>query len=68
MKEELQLQKAVLHILDNNNPAYSTEFLDDTMPGGPIERTIIFQAPFDRCDREQDYETVWKHFEDRFEK
>ena len=27
---------------------------DDTMPGGPIERTIEYVAPFDRCDREQD--------------
>jgi hypothetical protein len=26
-------------------------------PGGPVERTIEYLAPFDRCDREQDYET-----------
>lgn len=25
---------------------------DDTMPGGPVERTIEYVAPFDRCDRE----------------
>ena len=30
--------------------------LDDTLPGGPVERTIEYHAPFDRCDREQDYE------------
>ena len=39
---------------------------DDTLPGGPRERTIVYEAPFDRCDREQDYAVVWKHFEKRF--
>lgn len=39
---------------------------DDTMPGGPVERTITYNAPFDRCDREKDYEVVWKEFERRF--
>ena len=39
---------------------------DDTQPGGPVERTIEYIAPFDRCDREQDYDTVWRHFEDKF--
>lgn len=32
---------------------------DDTLPGGPVERDIVYEAPFDRCDREQDYATVW---------
>lgn len=41
---------------------------DDTMPGGPVERTIEYVAPFDRCDREQDYETAWKFFEDEYGK
>lgn len=39
---------------------------DDTMPGGPVERTIEYVAPFDRCDREQDYETAWKYFEKKY--
>lgn len=39
--------------------------IDDTLPGGPRERTIIHEAPFDRCDREQDYEIVWAEFERR---
>ena len=39
---------------------------DDTMPGGPIERTIEYVAPFDRCDREKDYETAWKFFEEKY--
>lgn len=40
--------------------------IDDTMPGGPVERTIEYVAPFDRCDREKDYEEVWATFEKRF--
>lgn len=39
---------------------------DDTMPGGPVERTIEYVAPFDRCDREADYETAWKFFEEKY--
>lgn len=39
---------------------------DDTMPGGPIERTIEYVAPFDRCDREKDYEIAWKFFEEKY--
>ena len=42
--------------------------LDDTQPGGPVERTITYEAPFDRCDREKDYEEVWANFENRFKK
>lgn len=38
---------------------------DDTMPGGPIERTIIYKAPFTKCDREKDYEVAWAEFERR---
>ena len=39
---------------------------DDTLPGGPRVRTIVYEAPFDRCDREEDYETAWAEFERRF--
>lgn len=39
---------------------------DDTMPSGPIERTIEYVAPFDRCDREKDYEIAWKFFEEKY--
>ena len=40
-------------------------FMDDTQPGGPVERTVEYHAPFDRCDREKDYEIAWKAFEER---
>jgi len=38
---------------------------DDTMPNGPIVRTIVYVAPFAKCDREKDYEVAWVEFERR---
>lgn len=38
---------------------------DDTLPGGPRERTISYPAPFNKCDREADYATAWKAFAER---
>ena len=38
-------------------------FMDDTLPGGPIERTIEYQAPFVKPDREEDYKRAWAFFE-----
>ena len=43
--------------------AVSRTIMDDTLPGGPIERTITYEAPFDRCDRVQDYRLAWAFFE-----
>ena len=37
---------------------------DNTMPIGPREKIIEYIAPFDRCDREQDYATAWKFFDE----
>ena len=37
---------------------------DDTLPDGPRERVIEYLAPFDRCDREADYATAWKFFDE----
>lgn len=39
--------------------------IDDTQPDGPRERVIVYEAPFDRCDRERDYAEVWRAFEER---
>ena len=47
---------------------FTRTITDDTMPGGPVERTIEYLAPFDRCDREQDYETAWRFFEEKYGK
>lgn len=40
-------------------------FMDDTLPGKPVKRTVEYHAPFDRYDREKDYEIAWKEFERR---
>jgi len=42
---------------------FSRTILDDTLPGGPVERTITYEAPFDRCDRVKDYRIAWEFFE-----
>lgn len=53
-------------IKDAKSGTFTRTITDDTMPGGPMERTIEYVAPFDRCDREQDYETAWAFFEERY--
>ena len=35
------------------------------MRGGPIKRTLTYEAPFDRCDREADYALAWAEFKRR---
>ena len=41
--------------------------MDDTLPGGPVERVVEYYAPFDRCDREEDYRAAWAAFSLRFD-
>lgn len=41
----------------------SKTYMDDTQPGGPIERTIVYEAPFFKPDREEDYAIAWAFFE-----
>lgn len=53
-------------IKDAKSGVFTRTITDDTQPGGPVERTIEYVAPFDRCDREEDYETVWAYFEEKF--
>ena len=38
---------------------------DTTIQGGPIVRTVTYQAPFFSMNREQDYEGAWKEFSRR---
>jgi hypothetical protein len=40
----------------------SRTIIDDTLPEGPVERTLTYVAPFDRCDRVEDYRVAWKRF------
>ena len=53
-------------IKDMQSGTVTRTITDDTQPGGPVERTITYHAPFDRCNREQDYEEVWSNFKKRF--
>jgi len=39
--------------------------IDDTLPGGPREKQITYTAPFDRCNRDNDYRQTWAVFEER---
>lgn len=41
----------------------SKTWMDDTLPGGPREKTVTYYAPFDCCDREADYREVWGNLE-----
>jgi hypothetical protein len=50
-------------ICDKTSGTVSRTIIDDTLPGGPIERTITYEAPFDRCDRVEDYRVAWEFFE-----
>jgi hypothetical protein len=45
--------------------AKSTNPSPTTFLGSSIERTIIYKAPFVKCDREEDYEVAWREFERR---
>ncbi|MDM8536622.1 hypothetical protein QUF70_07710 [Desulfobacterales bacterium HSG17] len=54
------------NIKDMQTGTVDRTITDDTLPGGPVERTITYEAPFDCCDREKDYEVVWVEFERRF--
>lgn len=38
---------------------------DDTLPNGPIQRAIVYQAPFTLCNRVEDYRTAWAFFSQR---
>jgi hypothetical protein len=48
-----------------NNTRIQRRVMDDTMPGGPVERIVEYVAPFGLADREQDYRVAWAEFERR---
>lgn len=52
-------------VCDMKSGTFDVVIEDDTMPGGPIQRTITYEAPFDRCDRETDYALAWAEFKRR---
>lgn len=52
-------------IRDLREGTVTKTFPDDTLPGGPVERTVEYRAPFFKPDREQDYRIAWAFFEHR---
>jgi hypothetical protein len=50
----------ILHLSEG---VVSKTFMDDTLPGGPTERTVEYHAPFFKPDREMDYRIAWEIFE-----
>ena len=40
--------------------------IDNTLPGGPREKTITYVAPFYLPNREEDYRVAWELFTERF--
>jgi len=50
-------------IIDMEEGEIHRTIIDDTTPDGPMERTIIYKAPFEKCNREKDYEIAWEYFE-----
>jgi len=49
-------------IQDMETGSVSRTILDDTLPGGPVERTIAYEAPWTLCDRVEDYQAAWDTF------
>ena len=50
-------------IKDMTEGTVTRTFMDDTLPGGPRERTITYYAPFFKMNREEDYARAWTYFE-----
>jgi hypothetical protein len=46
-------------IKDLQSGTVTRTVLDTTLPTGPVERIITYEAPFTKRDREQDYAMVW---------
>ena len=53
-------------IKDRSSGTVERTIEDNTLPGETVTRTIVYEAPFDKCDREEDYRIAWSAFEQRF--
>ena len=47
-------------VKDMASGTITRKVVDATLPEGSVERTIVHEAPFTRCDREMDYAIVWQ--------
>jgi len=52
-------------IADMKSGTVERTITDNTLPTGPVERTLVYEAPWIRCDRETDYATVWRALDER---
>ena len=52
-------------VIPDGTKIYRT-VIDDTLPGGPREKTITYVAPFYLPNREEDYRIAWEVFTERF--
>lgn len=59
--EDIQPKDGTLQIPDGT--AIERQVRDDTLPGGPVARTITYIAPFTLANREEDYRVAWEFFE-----
>jgi len=46
-------------IKDMTSGRVSRTFIDATLPGEPVERTITYEAPWSTCNRVEDYRVAW---------
>jgi len=53
-------------IKDMQSGSVTRKITDDTLPGGPVERINEYVAPFDKCDREEDYRMAWNNLEKEY--
>ena len=49
-----------------NGTVFERTIQSDILPGELSSRVIQYVAPFDCCNREQDYEIAWKFFEEKY--
>jgi hypothetical protein len=49
-------------IKDKKTGVFKRTIIDNTLSDTPVERTIEYFAPFDKCNRDLDYEIAWDYF------
>jgi hypothetical protein len=47
-------------VRDMQSGTVTRKILDDTLPGGPVERIIEYVSPFSKKNREEDYRVAWE--------
>ncbi len=47
-------------VRDMQSGTVTRKIMDDTLPGGPVERIIEYVAPFSKKNREEDRRVAWE--------